>query len=36
MAHSAARLNVELFGIADRKSLDFQKIDVDRYSVIQV
>lgn len=32
-AHSTARINVQLSAIADRKSLDFQKIDVDDYSV---
>jgi hypothetical protein len=33
-AHAEVRLNVALSAIADRKSLDFQKIDVDEYSVV--
>lgn len=33
-AHSTVRLNVALSAITDRKSFDFQKMDVDDYSVI--
>ena len=33
-AHSATRLDVQVSAIADRETLDLQKIDVDGYSVV--